>query len=638
MIIGTAGHIDHGKTALVKALTGVDADRWKEEQARGITLDLGYAYQTLDDGLSLGFVDVPGHERLIHNMLAGATGIDHVLLVIAADDGPMPQTLEHLQILSLLGLERGTVALNKCDRVDEDRLARVLSRVQALLRDSALADAPVLPVSAITGRGLAALKDHLHRQARLQGERRHEGRFRLAVDRCFTLGGTGTVVTGTVHAGQVRVGDHLCLSPSGLNVRVRGLHAQNRPAERGLTGQRCALNLTGPHLTREAVSRGDWVVDPDLHHPAVRLDARLRVLADAPGPLTHWTPVHLHLGAARLMARVAVLEGEAIPPGADGLVQLVLSQETHALRGDRFVLRDVSARRNLGGGLILDPWGPARGRRTASRLALLRAWEQNDPLAALRQALPQAPGGLNLETLSRQWNLDPTEQTRLADTPDLLTLETPAGPVAFDPGLWQDLKTRTLKQLGEEHAHHPDRLGPDRERLRRRVAPALARPVFAALVDELLAAGAVRQQAPWLHLPDHCLHLSPDQETLWQNQILPLVQADPFNPPRVRDIARALSQDETHIRALMQQLTAMGQVCRIAHDHYFHREAVAELEAIVRELSDTEGAALAAPFRDRIGTGRKVAIQILEYFDRIGYCRRVGDEHRVFRDSLWRMR
>jgi selenocysteine-specific elongation factor len=638
MIIGTAGHIDHGKTALVRALTGVEADRLKEEQARGITLDLGYAYQALTDGGVLGFVDVPGHEKLVHNMLAGATGIDHVLLVVAGDDGPMPQTREHVQILDLLGLASGTVALTKCDLVDGARLDEARRQIRDLLASSGMADAPVMAVSSVTREGIEALRDHLHAAAREIGLRRTDGMFRLAVDRCFTLSGAGTVVTGTVHAGRVCVGDSVRVTPSGLDVRVRAIHAQNRPSEVGLAGQRCALNLSAPGLGKRDIARGDWVVDPLLDQPTSRLDARLRVLPDEPGPLKHWTPVHLHLGAARRMARVAILEGDQIEPGASGLVQLVLEEQTHALHGDRFVLRDQSARRNIGGGVILDNQPPARGRRTAVRIGLLNAFSQPDPVHALRAALPVAPRGLNLDTWMRLRNLDSRTADALRAEVSMRVVDTQVGLTAFDPTHWNALRERALQMLAEDHERHPERLGPDREQLRRLTAPAMDRPVFGALLDELVAEGRMVLHAPWIHLPGHRVTLAPTEERQWLEHIRPLLEASPYNPPRVRDIARSCSLEEDKVRRLMRQLAGMGEVYRVAHDHYFTREAVADLAVIVRDLTEQHGAALAAPFRDRIGTGRKVAIHILEFFDRIGYSRRIGDEHHVFKDSLLRLR
>lgn len=634
MIIGAAGHIDHGKTALIRALTGVDTDRLPEEKARGITIDLGYAYQPLAGGETLGFVDVPGHERLVHTMVAGATGIDFALLAIAADDGPMPQTREHLQVLDLLGVERGAVALTKIDRATPERISEAAAEIRQLLTDTGLADCPIFPVCALTGEGIAELRADLEQAAVQMPTRSCGGWFRLAVDRSFTLTGIGTVVTGMIHSGVVRVGDRLLISPAGREVRVRGLHAQNQPAESGSAGQRCALNLAGPNLHRHDLHRGDWALDPALHLPTARLDVELRVLAAEERALQHWTPVHIHLGAADITGRVAVLDGDAIAPGATGLAQLVLDTPVAILHGDRFILRDQSARRTLGGGRVLDLTPPTRGRRKPQRLALLCAFAEPDPVTAVRQALTVAESGLDLELLARQWNLESAITATLAALPEAVNVPGPAGPLLFPPAHWQALQDRLLAALAAEHRQFPERLGPERERLRRIVAPTLARPAFAALLDELNANGRIIRTGPWMHLPEHQVRLAPADEALWNDRLEPLLQATPYNPPRVRDLARQLGIEEEPIRPLLKQLAGMGEVFRVAHDHFFTRAAVAELATIVRDLAEHEGAARAAAFRDRIGGGRKVAIHILEFFDRLGYAHRVGDEHRIFADTL----
>ncbi len=411
MIIGTAGHIDHGKTSLVKALTGVDADRLPEEKARGITLDLGYAYTPLPGGDVLGFVDVPGHERLVHNMLSGATGIDYALLVVAADDGPMPQTREHVQILDLLGLERGAVALTKIDVVGRERAEAARLEVRALLADTGLRDAPVFGLSSVTGEGVAELRAHLDEQAQTLPARSTQGHFRLAVDRCFTLKGAGTIVTGTAHSGRVRVGDELLLSPLGIPVRVRSIHAQDRPAEEAWGGQRCALNLAAAGFDKSLVERGNWMLEAPAHAPVQRIDLRLQVLKSEARPLRHWTPVHFHLGAADVTGRIALLEGDTLEPGGTALAQAVLDRPIGALGGDRFVIRDQSATRTLGGGRVLDPFPPQRGRRTAHRFALLRACEAVDAADALTAALASSPLGVDLARFAQTWNL-PAKQAR----------------------------------------------------------------------------------------------------------------------------------------------------------------------------------------------------------------------------------
>lgn len=627
MIVGTAGHIDHGKTSLVKALTGVDTDRLKEEKARGITLDLGYAYSPLSNNDVLGFVDVPGHEKLVRTMVAGATGIDFVLLVIAADDGPMPQTREHLAILALLGLNRGAVALTKVDRVDPERLVAAEAEIRRLLAGTALATAPVFRVSPVTGEGIPSLRSHLDAVAASTRQGRPSGHFRLAVDRCFTLAGTGTVVTGTVHAGEVRAGDRLLLSPQGLEVRVRSIHAQNRPAETGLAGQRCALNLAGPHLERSDIGRGDWIVDPIIHAPIQRLDAELRLLPTETRTFRHWTPVHFHLGASDISGRIALLEGDSLEPGSAMLVQAVLDQPICALAGDRFVIRDQSATRTLGGGKVIDIFPPARYRRTPERRAALKALGRPDPSEALTEILALSPAGVDLQRFCINRNLRDDEAAPLG-LETLRVVEGGGERIGFAGTQWDALKQTVREKLARFHEQEPDSQGPDRERLRRIAAPGLNTPIFAALVEEMLQDAVIVKSGPWLHLPEHQVTLSPSETALWE-RIIPMLDDQPFEPPRVRDIARSLALEEGQVRLLLKRVAARGEAYRVAHDHYFTPNAVADLARILRATAEAEGAVRAAAFRDHIGTGRKLAIQILEFFDRIGVTRRVGDAHRL---------
>jgi selenocysteine-specific elongation factor len=379
MIVGTAGHIDHGKSALVRALTGVDTDRLKEEKERGISIDLGFAYLPGADGPVLGFVDVPGHEKFVRNMLAGATGIDYVLLVIAADDGIMPQTREHLAIVDLLGITHGLVAQTKIDLVPGERCAVVADDIREALRATGLSGAKIFPVSTVTGAGIDALRTALLAAARSFGARPAGGRFRLAVDRCFSLTGAGTIVTGAVLSGAVAVGDSVVVSPVGLRARVRSIHAQNQRAQRGCAGERCALNLVGEGVDRHAIARGTVVLDPFLHAPTDRIDASLQLLAGETRPLAHWTPVRLHHAAVEVGARAALLEEAPIAPGARGRVQLVLERPIAAAMGDRFVLRDTSASRTIGGGRFIDLRAPQRRRRTPARRAQLDALALEDP-------------------------------------------------------------------------------------------------------------------------------------------------------------------------------------------------------------------------------------------------------------------
>ena len=621
MIIGTAGHIDHGKTSLVKALTGVDADRLPEEKARGITLDLGYAYVPLSDGATLGFIDVPGHEKLIHNMLAGATGIDFLLLVVAADDGPMPQTREHLAIAELLGIRQGAVALTKCDAVDAARVDAAEQEIRALLAPGALAGAPILRVSARTGDGIAALHTHLAACAVEHRASGSEGRFRLAIDRRFTLAGIGTVVTGTVFSGVVHVGDTLMLSPSGHSARVRSLHAQDRAAERGHVGQRVALNLTGD-FSRDDIRRGMWALDPRQHLPLDRFAVTLRLSRDELQALRHWVPVHVHLGAEDVTGRVALLEADVLAPGNEGLAEIVLDRPLCCVVGDRFVLRDASATRTLGGGRVLDIFPPARHKRASTRLDALRLAAGGDPAVVLRQQIENTPAGIALERFAAGWNLADDEAEALVAGLDLVRIDTREGTLGFARRQWQTLDEKLCAALAAEHARAPDMLGAEHERLRRLTLPTLPRAAFDRLVDEALAAGRISQTSSWLHLPGHRIALSPADDALWAT-LAPMIEAAPFQPPRVRDIARSTGIAEDTVRALMKRVARTGKLYPVALDHYFADGAVAELAAIVTSLCRDKGAARAGDLRDRIGGGRKVAIHILEFFDRIGYTRRV---------------
>ena len=634
MIIGTAGHIDHGKTTLVKALTGVDADRLPQEKARGITLDLGYAYVPQADGSVLGFIDVPGHEKLVHNMLAGATGIDYVLLVIAADDGPMPQTREHLELLDLLGLHRGAVALTKCDAVDAARIAAAREEIEALLVGTRLQGSPVFALSATTGTGVAELRAHLDAAAAAHPARHATGRFRLAIDRCFTLAGLGTVVTGTAFSGKVGAGDTVTIAPTlrgshgGIRARVKSLHVQDRPATHGQAGERCALALAGDFEKRD-IERGMWIVEPAAARGLMRFQAEIRVpLSQA--ALKHWTPVHVHLGAADITGRVALLEGDLLAPGATALAEILLDRETLAVRGDRFVLRDASARHSIAGGRVLDCFPPTRHKRSPARLALLAALRDDDPATSLHLLAGQAAAGVDLERFAANWNLAEDAAAALWQAAGLRVVRSGEEQIGFAAAGWQALGERLLAALASEHQRAPDMVGVERERLRRLTLPTLARAAFDALVAELLGAGRLSASRAWLHLPEHRASLAAGDRELFA-VLKPLLDAQPLGPPRVRDVARDSGTAEDVVRQLFRRLARAGELYPVAHDHYFTAEAVAQLAAIVAELNAENAAVRAADLRDIIyrdgGGGRKVAIHILEFFDRIGYTRRVRDEH-----------
>ncbi|MBP6018211.1 MAG: selenocysteine-specific translation elongation factor [Burkholderiaceae bacterium] len=632
MIIGTAGHIDHGKTTLVRALTGVETDRLKEEKIRGISIELGYAYTPLDNGEILGFIDVPGHERLVHTMAAGASGIDFGLLVVAADDGVMPQTREHLAILTLLGLQHGAVALTKSDRVDDQRLLQVQHEITALVQQTFLQNAPIFPVSATANDmpGVATLKHYLDEQAQVVAARAGTGLFRLAVDRVFTLPGHGTVVTGTAHAGTVRVNDaiDLRLMPANKPVRVRSIHAQNQASQAGLAGQRCALNLGG--LDKADVQRGDWIADARCFIPSHNVDVTLSLLDGDYAPVRAWSPLHIHIGAAHYLAHVVPLTHDSLAPGELGKAQLVFDQPVCAMPGDRFIARNAQARLTVGGGMVLDPNGPSRKRRSLQRLAWLDGMSAYLTCASLSGLLEQANYGLDEDSLLR---LTGIEADQLA-VPQGALWKVQAGSRAARTliltSTWDALTAKALQALLNFHQAAPDEAGLDVARLRRIAAPTAPLGLWAVLCEELISTGAVKRNGPWLHAPDHTSQLS-DTEAALAARLLSLLSEGAFDPPWPRDLAVTVQQPPDDVRLLLRKLVRRGELFQVVRDLFYQTQQLARLAALLSSLAGDNGIT-AAEFRDATGLGRKRAIQILEFFGRIGYTRRLGDKH-ILRDN-----
>ena len=636
MIIGTAGHIDHGKTALVKALTGVDGDRLKEEKARGMTIDLGFAYLPTEVGPVLGFIDVPGHERFVHTMLAGASGIDFALLVVAADEGIKPQTLEHLAILDLLDIKRGIVALTKADLAPPERLAVVTSAIRAAVGGTVLECADILPISVVTGQGVRELRARLAVEAASTVDRPAEGRFRLAIDRVFRLSGVGVVVTGTVLSGSVHVGDGELISPSGLPSRVRSLHTQNRPAEIGQAGDRCALNLAGRGISKEAIRRGDMVVDPELHAPTDRIDARLRLLPTAAKPIGQWFPVRLHHAAAEVGARIVLLSEGPIQPGESTDVQLVLDRPIAAALPDRYVIRDVSAWHTLGGGEFVDLRPPARRRRSPERRAQRAAMTPADTETAFAALLDTFPFAWDLAVFSRDRALSAEQTERLAAKLRLVLLESGPSRIALSTERWRNFASSLLEHVAAYHAENPDLQGIGRERLRLLLQPRLPARAFIVALQKLVGNGALVLDGSFVRLASHTVRLTPRDEAAWSEIAPMLAGAERFRPPRVRDIATSTGRPEGDVRRLLKLAGRMGWADEVAHDHFFLRPTVREMVTIMVETAahGDAGAFTAAQFRDRLANGRKVAILILEFFDRHAVTLRQGDLRRINKHRL----
>ena len=628
MIVGTVGHIDHGKTQLVRALTGVDTDRLKEEKSRGISIELGYAFLALSDGNVLGFVDVPGHERLIHTMVAGIGGIDLALLVIAADDGVMPQTREHVAILHLLGIRRAAVAVTKVDRVDPGRIQTVYQQLDTLFAATPLASAPRFAINAtdLDDRGVSDLSAWLTSTAHDTGARPTHDYFRMAIDRVFTLAGRGTIVTGTVRAGRVTVGDSLMVMPAGLPARVRSIHAQNREVISGVAGERCALNLVG--VERQALSRGDWIAHPRVLRPALRFDVRLRWLAASDAQRLRSNALHIHWGTVDRLADVVRL-GAAPATDGYGFAQLVFDRPVCASSGDAFIIRDAQALRTLGGGVILDPSAPARHRGSPERLAYLAAIHSCLMGAGAAPLLGAAPRGIPLQDIAR---LLEREAQHVSLPAGARIVASSAEPMVFDGDHWQALLGGVRDTLRRFHAEHADEPGLDRGRLRRMACPTMPEAVWREVIEELICRGDVMLTGPWLRLPEHRTTLNAEEQSL-ADELQVALMAGPFEPKWVRDLALCVGSTEQAVRRVLLKQSMHGAVYQIVRDLFCAAPAIQEFTKALRMVEQRDGVIQVAQYRDVVGVGRKRAIQILEFFDRIGYTRRTGDVRIMRADS-----
>ncbi|TKU12949.1 selenocysteine-specific translation elongation factor [Citrobacter sp. wls829] len=609
MIIATAGHVDHGKTTLLQAITGVNADRLPEEKKRGMTIDLGYAYWPQPDGRVLGFIDVPGHEKFLSNMLAGVGGIDHALLVVACDDGVMAQTREHLQILQLTGNPQLTVALTKADRVDDARIDDVRAEVQSTLANFGFAGATLFVTAASEGLGIDALREHLLQLPARELARNHT--FRLAIDRAFTVKGAGLVVTGTALSGEVNVGDTLWLTGVNKPMRVRSLHAQNQATEYAHAGQRIALNIAGD-AEKEQLTRGDWLLS-DAPPDAL---TRVIVSLEHAAPLTQWQPLHIHHAASHVTGRISLLEGT--------LAELVFDTPLWLADNDRLVLRDISARTTLAGARVVTLNPPRRGKRKPEYLQWLSALEnaQNDGDAL---AVHLTRGAVSIPDFAWARQLNGDGMRPLIEQHGFIQ----AGYSLLNASVAARWQRKILDTLATYHEQHRDEPGPGRERLRRMALPMEDEALVLLLIEKMRDSGVIHSHHGWLHLPDHKAGFSDEQQAIWQ-KVEPLFGDEPW---WVRDLAKETGTDEQAMRLALRQAAQQGIITAIVKDRYYRNDRIVAFANMIRELDLEKGSTCAADFRDRLNVGRKLAIQILEYFDRIGFTRRRGNDH-LLRDAL----
>jgi selenocysteine-specific elongation factor len=627
LILGTAGHIDHGKTSLVKALTGIDCDRLPEEKARGITIDIGFA--TLDLGeFRLGIVDVPGHERFIKNMLAGATGIDLALLVVAADDSIMPQTREHLEILRLLGLRHGVIALTKCDLVDETTREVVELEIRDLVQGSFLETAPILRTSAQTGEGIEELKTVIADICRRVEDRPDREWFRLAIDRSFIVQGHGTVVTGSATSGRLQVGEELEWQPRGERVRVRSLQNHDRPVEEVHRGQRAAINLAGVH--HEDVIRGQEVATPGYLVPSRVLTVRLHCLADVKRPIKHRAPIRFHIGTAEIMGTLSLLDADAIEPGGWGLAQVFLEEPATATWGQPFVIRGSSATQTLGGGQVLQPAAKKIRRRHLEMLERIeRLWSGDAEQRALTVAWFAGFSGFTPADLVRGANVSSDQAQNLiaglkAKGQLIDVVISQARRLILHADMLKELDQRILQVLNRLHEEFPLMSGHDRQKVQSQLDyvgdDALVHAAVEGLIGRKQLLGDLRRVAR----ADFKPKLSASLRKL-KDKMVAAFQEGRFQPPDPAEFAGQAGGNAANLKDLLELCVAEGYLVPIAEGIYLHADTEAEMRRLITEKLEAGAGLTVAEIRDLLGTTRKYAVPLCEYLDRVGVTRREGD-------------
>ncbi len=628
LIIGTAGHIDHGKTTLVKALTGTDTDRLKEEKERGISIELGFAFLTLPDGTQAGIVDVPGHERFVKTMLAGVGGIDLVILVIAADEGVMPQTREHLHICELLRVKRGLVALTKADLVDAEWLEMVRADAAQALKGTFLEGCPVVPCSATTGQGLPELLQAIQAQAAAAEPKRTEGILRLPIDRVFTIKGFGTVVTGTLWSGTLRVGDEVAILPDGLGSRVRRLQVHGQTVEQAVAGQRTAVNLPGLEVSQ--IQRGDLLCLPGTLRPSQAFDATLSLLADAPRPLVNRARIRFHLGTSERLARVILLDREELLPGEECYVHLRLESPSAALPRDRYVIRSYSPALTIGGGSILDPNPPRQRRPRATVIEHLRVLERGSGTDRVeRHLLAAGFTPLGVEELRVRSDLDAdavAESLRALVERGAAVLVGVRGEAgALHAERVAQLEAEVLARLAEFHAKEPLKDGLAKEELRSRLPPQLPPAAFGWMLARLTEAGKIAVERDKVRLAAHRPTLTAAEQEL-KTKIEAAYRAAGFQPATPEGVQAGLGAERKLFQAVFRRLVDDGILVRVKEDLFLHRDRYQELRERVLAHFRTQPSINVGTMKDLFGVSRKYAIPYLEHLDDARVTRRQGDE------------
>jgi selenocysteine-specific elongation factor len=633
IILGTAGHVDHGKTALIKALTDVDTDRLKEEKERGITIELGFAPLVLEKGQRIGIVDVPGHERFVKNMVAGAGGIDLVVLIIAADEGIMPQTREHLDICELLGISDGLVALTKTDLVDDDWLTLVMEEVEDFLSGTFLEDAPIIPLSSATGAGLSDFRSALQTVVTSVEERPDSGHFRLPVDRIFTIKGFGTVVTGSLVSGKIRMGESVEIMPSKIRAKIRGIQIHNEQAETVEAGNRTAINLQG--IEKSVIKRGDVITRPADFEASQRLDVFFRYLSSAKKKMKNRALVRFHTGTAEIISRIILLDRDEIEPGDTAYAQVVLEHPTVTEAGDRFVIRSYSPISTVGGGEILDPLtrklkrNSEVGRSELERLRLGTEKEKTDTILE-RAGL----GGISARQLATRTGIPPKDQDRILgemlSKREALLLDKDERRVMAS-SLYKKLQREIIAALTRYHERFPLREWAGKEELKNTLGSFIETRLFNRALKDLETDKEIVSEKEHLRISGHKVIMKEGMDTL-KEKILGIYEKSGLTPPSIKEVMEGFHGNEEDAKSVVAMLIREDALTKVSEDLYFDRESIEILRNNYKNFLIKEGKATPASFRDLTGLSRKYTIPLMEYFDKTKLTIRVED-HRVLREG-----
>jgi len=630
IIVGTAGHVDHGKTSLIKALTNVDTDRLKEEKERGITIELGFAPLVLPDGQKIGVVDVPGHEKFVKNMVAGAGGIDLVILVIAADEGVMPQTREHLEICELLGIKKGLVALTKTDMVDGDWLALVQEDIRSFLGETFLEGAPIIPLSSLTGAGLPEFLQALQSIIATLDERADSGLFRLPVDRVFTMKGFGTVVTGTLASGKIRVGDTVAIMPSGGQAKIRGIQVHNETAEIAQAGQRTAINLQG--IDRATIERGDVLTRPSTFQPSNRLDIYLRYLSSTGKKLKNRALVRFHTGTSETISRIILPDREELEPGEKIYAQVLPAAPVVAMSGDRFVIRSYSPVTTIGGGDIIDPLAQKRRKHSALDEAekLHRGTGPEKTGIILERA---GLGGISILNLAIRIGLHPVEQEKILEKmfseKKALLIDRDERRVVSS-AIYEDFQKRVLTGIAAYHDKYPLKEGVSREELRTTLGGFIDAKLFNRAIKDLAESGKIVAAKETVRIESHAVNLK-DNEVQLREEIAGIYRTAALTPPSTKELLAEFPAKKKTVTDILNVMLNTDVLVKVNEDMYFYREALDRLREDYRALLIKDGTASPATFKELTGLSRKFIIPLMEYFDKTKLTIRV-ENHRMLRE------